>query len=216
MGKAGVTKRSPKPTSVLMLRVSVPMRPETALTRSQEPPASAKTAFLLELARVPGSYYCLAQTLTGPGLAEVLFVHQPPVLLIDEIDRLSPDNVGTLNSLMATGIISETKFGKIRSLELATKVFAAGIRIERLPADLLSRFVKVRFDPYTEQMFLDVCVSVMGREKVPQEVALRIAQGVWGMSGLGSDIRQAVQIGRLSGGEAKRAEDILKTLRAYR
>ncbi|GAJ18821.1 unnamed protein product, partial [marine sediment metagenome] len=62
------------------------------------PPASAKTLFLMELARLPDSYYCLAQTTSQAGLANLLFTYQPQFLLIDEIDRLTGEHVGVLNS----------------------------------------------------------------------------------------------------------------------
>jgi len=110
------------------------------------PPASAKTMFLLELRRLPQSYYALATTLTAAGLADILFVYEPRFVL---------------NSLMATGIVSETKHGKTRELELDTRVFAAGIKVEKLPQDLLSRFIKLHFNPYTEQEFIEVSQKVL-------------------------------------------------------
>ena len=111
------------------------------------PPASAKTMFLLELRRLPQSYYALATTLTAAGLADILFVYEPRFILIDEVERLSPEHIGVLNSLMAIGIVSETKHGKTRELELDTRVFAAGIKVAKLPQDLLSRFTKLHFAP---------------------------------------------------------------------
>jgi len=129
----------------------------------QGPPASAKTLFLMELARLPRSYYCLAQTLTSAGLAEILFLYQPDYLLIDEVDRLEGQNIGVLNSLMATGVISESKVGKTRSMELGTRVFAAGILVERLPRDLLSRFIRLRFESYTQAQFREVCERLLPR-----------------------------------------------------
>ena len=97
------------------------------------PPASAKTMFLLELRWLPQSYYALATTLTAAGLADILFVYEPRFILIDEVERLAPEHIGVLNSLTATGIISETKYGKPHELELDTRVFAAGIKVEKLP-----------------------------------------------------------------------------------
>lgn len=176
-------------------------------------PASAKTLFLLELARLPNSYYCLAQTMTGPGLADVLFVRAPEFLCIDEIDRLSPENVGVLNSLMATGIISECKVGRTRAMELSTKVFAAGIKVQRLPADLLSRFIPLRFDPYTEPQFVEVCKRVLSREECLEETATFIASEVWRMYQQNADVRRAVQIARLCGGQPERAREVIRTLK---
>ena len=176
-------------------------------------PASAKTLFLTELSRLPNSYYCLAQTLTSAGLADILFVYKPSYILIDEIDRLSPDNIGVLNSLMATGIISESKIGKTRMTELGTKVFAAGIRIQRLPKDLLSRFITINFDSYTEKQFIDVCAGILPREGCDVDVARFIATNIWKLYGLDSDVRKAVQIARLSDGDIAKVKEIIKILR---
>jgi len=178
------------------------------------PPASAKTLFLMELARLPDSYYCLAQTTSQAGLANLLFTYQPQFLLIDEIDRLTGEHVGVLNSLMATGIISESKYGKTRAMELPTKVFAAGIRVRMLPKDFMSRFTKLRFDPYLEPEFISVSARVLtSMEGTSEELAEEIARSVWAKNELSSDVRQCVQIARLCRGDPEKAQEILKILR---
>lgn len=179
------------------------------------PPASAKTLFLMELARLPGSYYCLAQTTSQAGLANLLFTYVPDYLLIDEIDRLGGEHVGVLNSLMATGIISESKFGKTRNKRLNTKVFAAGIRINLLPKDLLSRFTPLKFNPYTEEQFIEVSMRILStREEVTEELGRSIGRAIWMKNREASDIRQCIQVARLSGGDPQRVEDIIRILRA--
>ena len=178
------------------------------------PPASAKTLFLIELARLPGSYYCLSQTTTQAGLANLLFTYQPTYLLVDEIDRLTGEHIGVLNSLMATGIISESKYGKTRAMELSTKVFAAGIRIHHLPKDLMSRFTRLKFKSYTEQEFIEVSTRILDmRESVSRELANAIAKRIWEKHQEGSDVRQVVQIGRLCKGDPDKAKEILSILR---
>lgn len=180
------------------------------------PPASAKTMFLLELRRLPQSYYALAATLTAAGLADILFVYEPRFILIDEVERLAPEHIGVLNSLMATGIVSETKHGKTRELELDTRVFAAGIRVEKLPQDLLSRFTKLHFDPYTEREFIEVSQKVLtSRENTSREDAEYIAKSLWQLHGKNADIRQCVQIARLSQGARQRIDEVLTALRKY-
>ncbi len=180
------------------------------------PPASAKTMFLLELRRLPQSYYALAATLTAAGLADILFVYEPRFILIDEVERLSPEHIGVLNSLMATGIISETKHGKTRELELDTRVFAAGIKVEKLPQDLLSRFTKLHFAPYTEQEFIEVAQMVLTtRENTSLENAEYIARALWQIHEQNADVRQCVQIARLSRGERERIDEVLVALRKY-
>ena len=178
------------------------------------PPASAKTLFLMELSRLPDSYYCLAQTTSQAGLANLLFIYQPQFLLIDEVDRLTGEHVGVLNSLMATGIISESKYGKTRQMGLTTKVFAAGIRTHLLPKDLMSRFTQLKFNPYTEDEFIKVSTRVLSTvESVPEPLAQVVAQRVWEKHQTSSDVRQAVQIARLCGGDPTKADEILRILR---
>jgi len=180
------------------------------------PPASAKTMFLLELRRLPQSYYALATTLTAAGLADILFVYEPRFILIDEVERLSPEHIGVLNSLMATGIISETKHGKTRELELDTGVFAAGIKVEKLPQDLLSRFTKLHFAPYSEQEFIEVSQRVLTiRENTSVDNAEYIARQLWRLHGQNADVRQCVQIARLSRGNRQRIDEVLVALRKY-
>jgi len=178
------------------------------------PPASAKTLFLMELSRLPDSYYCLAQTTSQAGLANLLFTYQPQFLLIDEIDRLTGEHIGVLNSLMATGIISESKYGKTRAMELPTKVFAAGLKTYSLPKDLLSRFTRLKFDPYTEPEFIGVSIKVLtSMEKTSEELAGVVAKSIWAKNEMSSDVRQCVQIARLCSGDPEKANEILKILR---
>ena len=176
-------------------------------------PSSAKSLFLLELCRVPGSYYVMAPTLTGAGLAELLFAHEPRYLLIDEVDRINASDFGTLNSLMETGIVSETKWKKTRSTTLLTKVFAAGIHVRRLPSDFLSRFISLHFPPYTEQEFVTIGGRVLStREGMAEEIARFISQRIWNMGEQFRDIRQCVYVARMSRGSGKVASEVLSLM----
>ena len=172
--------------------------------------------FLLELRRLPQAYYALAATLTAAGLDDILFLYEPRFILIDEVERLSPEHIGVLNSLMATGIISETKHGRTRELEIDTRVFAAGIEVGKLPQDLLSRFTKLHFGPYSEQEFIEVSQRVLTtREDTSLEDSEYIARAMWQTHGQNADIRQCVQVARLSRGERQRIDTVLKALRKY-
>lgn len=180
------------------------------------PPASAKTLFLLELHRLPDSYYALGPTLSEAGLSNILFLYKPKYLIIDEIDRLLGTQLGLLNSLMATGRIVETKWGKTRSLDLTTKVFAAGIRVNKLPSDLLSRFIKLKFPLYSEAEFLQVTTTVLtAREGLIPEAADKIATALWELYHEEADVRQAVSIARLSAGDASKIPEIIRTIKKY-
>ena len=179
-------------------------------------PASGKTLFLLELCRLPNTSYTLGPSLSEAGLADLLFISQPNFLIIDEIDRLSGQNLGVLNSLMATGVVCETKYRKTRSITLGTKVFAAGVRAERLPKDLWTRFVKLNFPTYSSQQFMEVTVGILAREGISPDDASYIGEQVWNMDTVNADIRQCVYIARLSkenGSTSKRIREVTRILR---
>jgi len=110
----------------------------------------------------------------------------------------------------------ETKWGKTRTVELDTKVFAAGIRINRLPQDLLSRFIKLRFPAYTQDGFISVSTTVLTvREGITPERAQEIARAIWEMHHEQSDVRQCVSIARLSGGDPNKVKEVLHTIKKY-
>jgi len=160
--------------------------------------ASAKTMFLEELARLPKSRFVVGSSLTKAGLIEVLFEDKPRFLIIDELDKIeTEDNLAALLSLMERGIVTETKYRRHRSLTLKTTVFASANRIERIPPELLSRFLKLYFRDYTPQEFIEVTVDVLTkREKISPQVAFHIGEKV--LRELGSkDVRDCVKIARL-------------------
>ena len=113
----------------------------------------------------------------------MLFVYQPKHLLIDEIEQLSSTNYSMLNSLMATGIISEMKHNKTRQAHLDTKAFAAGIKTQKLPGDLQSRFTKLYFDTYAQKQFLEVTSAILTDEGASEKDALYIGEEIWNIYG---------------------------------
>lgn len=159
------------------------------------PPASAKTVFLLELARLPGAFYCLGSATTKAGLADVLFEQRPDVLLADEIDKFQTKDLAVLLSLAETGIIRETKVGKQREARLDTNIFAAANSTRGMPKELLSRFRVLHLSEYTKDEFIQAAKKVLTeREKVAPELAAYIAEKTWGIS---RDIREAVRTAKI-------------------
>lgn len=176
-------------------------------------PASAKTMFLMELARI-GAPYILGSQASRAGIAEVLFDTQPQVLLVDEIDRIGTKDISVLLSLMATGIVSETKHGKQRSVTLDTRVFAACNTL-RLAPELLSRFMVLEFKPYSLNDFLTVATNVLVKqESTPPELAAYIAQRTWQFSSRFPDPRQAVRVARLAKTKEE-ADSVFELLHRY-
>jgi Holliday junction DNA helicase RuvB len=160
-------------------------------------PSSAKTMFLLELARL-GAPYILGSQATKAGIADLLFDIQPQLLVVDEIDRLGTKDIAILLSLAQTGIVSETKHGKRREIQLNTKIFAASNTLKMAP-ELLSRFMVLQFKPYSKADFLMVATNLLRkRENVDSGLASYIAERVWAMPQQFADPRQAVRVARLA------------------
>ena len=160
-------------------------------------PSSAKTMFLLELARC-GASYVLGSQSTKAGIADLLFDTEPEILLVDEIDRIGTKDIAVLLSLTQTGIVSETKMGKRREIGLKTKVFAASNTLKMAP-ELLSRFMVLRFKPYSREDFLVVASNLLRkRENVDGDLATYIAERVWSRSQRFPDPREAVRVARLA------------------
>lgn len=177
--------------------------------------ASAKTLFLEELRRLPQSHLILGSSLTKAGIFEVLFNERPRYLIIDELDKIDDqDNLSALLSLMERGTITETKYRRHRTMRLKTWVYASANNITKIPRELLSRFLKLRFRDYTTDEFYEVVVTVLKeRENVSESLALYIAQKVI-RDMESSDVRDAVRIARLlkdkSKEDADRIIEILK------
>lgn len=172
--------------------------------------ASAKTLFLGELSRLPNSHFVLGSNLSRAGLFEVLYVEQPKYLIIDELDKVDDQsNLACLLSLMQDGFITETKYRRHRHRKLVTWVFASANIIQKIPMELKSRFLPLKFKDYTVDEFYEVVVTILTQlENVSQNLAVYIAEKV--VRNLGSrDVRDAVKIARLLKEQTKKDVDLL-------
>jgi len=173
-----LTLKSEKPTHVLMVG----------------PPGTAKTLFMTECQRIPGARYHLGSRSSKAGLTSLLLDEKPRILLIDEIDKMSPKDTSVLLSVMETGIVSETLFKRIREEKIDVRVIAACNSDRKLDKALISRFTVVRFQEYTPEEFARVAYRVLTvREGVKPELAMYIAES---LKNITRDVRTAVHIGR--------------------
>ncbi|MBT9143528.1 MAG: hypothetical protein DDT29_01936 [Dehalococcoidia bacterium] len=176
-------------------------------------PSSAKTMFLLELART-GAPYILGSQSTKAGIASLLFDTEPRILLVDEIDRIGTKDIAVLLSLAQTGIVSETKHGRRREVKLDTRVFAASNTLKMAP-ELLARFLILQFKPYSKSDFLTVATNLLKKqESTDEELAIYIAERVWSLSQRFPDPRQAVRVARLAGTKDE-ADRIFRIIARY-
>ncbi len=183
------------------------------------PPASAKTLFLKELARLPMSHVALGGTSTRAGLTEALLTYRPRILLIDEVETIDNGrDYSALLHLMENEEIVETKYGRHTRVPLRCRVFAAGNDAFRLPSALLSRFGGrrgvIRFRAYTTPEFFHVASNVLvEREGVSMEFAERVTTATLNFGS--RDVRMAVRLARMARNEGDLA-GLTETLRRRR
>jgi len=160
------------------------------------PPASGKTLFLMALERLPlkVKYYVGSNT-SKAGLTEVLLREKPDVLLLDEIEKMKGDDFSALLSLMETGRVVRCKYRLWNEEQLNTKVYGACNRTDRMPPELLSRFLVVEFKPYSREEFIQVARHVLiVREGLAEDEAELIADLLADST---RDVRDAVKAARL-------------------
>jgi len=81
--------------------------------------------------------------------------------------------------------------------------------------ELISRFLVLRFNPYSREEFLTVTVNVLKkRENIDEDLAAYIAERVWQLPHGFGDPRQAVRVARLANTKEKVAE-LFKVLLKY-
>ncbi len=145
------------------------------------PPATAKSLFLMEVARLGGTYQAAGSRVSGAGLTDAFFSYQPRILLLDEIDKIPMDATAVLLSVMESGDVLETKYKRHRGLKLNITVFAAGNTDKTVPPELLSRFdTKLYFSAYSFEEFVSVCRGYLSRyESVPEPIAEYVGIQTW-------------------------------------
>ena len=171
------------------------------------PPASAKSMFLGELARLPFSRFTLGGGTSKAGLADFLLEFRPRYLIIDEIDKMPMTEQSILLSLMESGIVARLK-KRMREIEtMTTTLFAAANRDNTMWPELKSRFFSVHLKEYSEADFISIARAVLiTREKVEPGLATLIA-GL--LSHNTRDVREAIHFGRL----CKTEEDVRSLLK---
>lgn len=171
------------------------------------PPATAKTMFLGELARLPFSRYALGGSTRKGGLEDYLLEFRPRYLIIDEIDKMDMGDMSVLLSLMESGIVARLK-KRMREVErMTTWVFGGANRDEKIWPELKSRFFTIQLREYSQADFIQIATSVLiTREKTEPSLANLIAAG---LSRHTRDVREAIHFGRLCRNRSD-VDDLLK------
>ena len=151
--------------------------------------------FLEALGDLPGAQYALGGSTSRAGIADLLINFQPRFLIIDELDKMKTEDYSILLSLMQSGVVARLKKGLRDINQMTTWVFAGVNRSDKLPPELLSRFVTFNFETYTREEFLAVAQEVITmRHGKDPALARYIAETVLKRT---RDVRQAVQVAKL-------------------
>jgi holliday junction DNA helicase RuvB len=145
------------------------------------PPASAKTLFLQSMMKLKDSHFIDCSSASKSGIVDYIFQQKPKYLLLDELDKLSRRDQTFLLNLIETGIVSETKYNKTRSMQIKTSVIATSNNIEKIIPPLQSRFFVVKLEPYTYEQFYEITVRLLtsNDNNVDDEIARATADTVW-------------------------------------
>jgi Holliday junction DNA helicase RuvB len=131
-------------------------------------------------------YLILDESLIGLDIA---------TLLNRQLDKMASHDYDALLSLMETGKVVRCKMRAFSDEQLNTKVYGACNRLDRIPPELLSRFLVVEFKPYTPEEFINVSKHVLKvREGLTEEEADKIAKILVDST---RDVRDSVKAGRL-------------------
>jgi MoxR-like ATPase len=110
-------------------------------------PASAKTMFLEALMKLKNSYFIDGASTTKSGLIDCLFLNEPKFLLIDEIDKMSAKDQAMLLNLMESGIVTETKHNKARTVKINTSIFASSNNVINIIQSITIKILCGRIGP---------------------------------------------------------------------
>ncbi|KKM02799.1 hypothetical protein LCGC14_1780860 [marine sediment metagenome] len=171
------------------------------------PPATAKSMFLGELARLPYSRFALGGSTRKGGLEDYLLEFRPRALIIDEIDKMDMRDMSVLLSLMESGVVTRLKKRMRETEQMTTWVFGGANRDGGIWPELKSRFFSVHLKEYSVADFITIVKSVLTtREKVDPGLADVIALS---LSTQTRDVREAIHFGRL----CKTKDDVSQLVR---
>ena len=175
-----------------------------------DPPASAKTLFLLGILESKKGVYFDGSNTTN-RILDVLAEKRPQIICIDELDKMPKQFQEKLLNFMENGHIKVEQMRKQYDFKIkVANVFAACNEITRLSRPLQSRFRRLHLPSYTEEQFLEVAVKVLPKLKI----AHVIGKAVWDQRG---DIRDVISIGKLvrKNDGPEEVEQIISTMTKY-
>jgi len=181
------------------------------------PPGVSKSLLLLEAEReIPEDrrIFVLGSQVSKAGLRDRL-LSNPNIdfVFIDELDKMGKENYDVLLSLMETGRITVLKHRMQRDVKVMATVLATANYLEKIPVELLDRFLLLYVESYDSEDFVKVATRLlMERGRLGREQAEEIARLCW-EQGYRS-IRDVVRVANFAQGDVSKAYMILRIMAA--
>jgi MoxR-like ATPase len=181
------------------------------------PPGVSKSLLLLEAEKeIPEDrrVFVLGSQVSKAGLRERL-LSNPNVdfILIDELDKMGKEDYDVLLSLMETGRIAVLKHKMQRDEKVMATVLATANYLERIPVELLDRFLLLYVESYDSQDFVRVASRLLvERGKLERAQAEEVARLCWEYGY--RSIRDVVRVANFAQGDVNKAHEMLKIMAA--
>jgi Holliday junction resolvasome RuvABC ATP-dependent DNA helicase subunit len=180
------------------------------------PPGIAKTMLLMSAEReIPQErrVFLLGSQVSKAGLRNKILENSGGIdfILIDELDKMGRTDYDVLLSLMQTGRLSVLKAGLEADITCMATVLATANYLEKIPAELLDRFMILYIKGYGLEDFERVAVKILTQHNFTAEAALRIARTMWYSGFRGA--RDVLRVARFSCGDEKAAYTCLGIMR---
>ncbi|MEM4382890.1 MAG: AAA family ATPase, partial [Candidatus Caldarchaeum sp.] len=182
------------------------------------PPGIAKTMLLLSVEKeVPAEnrVFLLGSQVSKAGLRNKLLEagDRIELIIIDELDKMSKTDYDVLLSLMQTGRVSVLKGNIEADATCLATVMASANYLEKIPAEVLDRFMILYLPEYDVEDFRKVAVKILMQHGFDENTSQSLARAMW-QNGFRS-ARDVLRVARYAQGDMRQAMTIL-TIMSHR
>lgn len=184
--------------------------------RLQGESSTAKSLFLTEIERLDNAKYRSASGMTEAGLLDILIEQQPKYLLFDEIDKADNNCYTPLYELTEHGRIQKTVSGEDINISLNCNLIVTLNHPERLPRELKNRMIRLDFEEYDDDQYIEVVGGVLqDKFDLDEGVAEFIAE--YQLEELGvKNVREPEQIAKLADNDLEDVKSVIQNIEKYR
>jgi Holliday junction resolvasome RuvABC ATP-dependent DNA helicase subunit len=176
------------------------------------PPGIAKTMLLLSAEKeIPQErrVFLLGSQVSKAGLRNKILETRGEIdfILIDELDKMGKSDYDVLLSLMQTGRVSVLKAGLEAETVCMATVLATANYLEKIPAEVLDRFMILYLPQYNVEDFEKVAVRTFKQYGFDEGPAVELAKLMWSMGFRSA--RDVLRVARYARGDIGQAKTIL-------